>query len=425
VQERECVSACHRKADTLAANWLLCPPVSRDASRVEVALARSPDSPASEITSLLDAARDLASTLELRPLLEVLLDHLRVLVGYVGTAILILDGDELVFAGIRNPDSFTWDEARKIRYPVAVLREVWPRLCAGEAVIIPDVRGDTAEARAFRAAVGDESLRTSLAFIRAAIWVPLIVRDGLIGLLTVTASEPDVYTPRDAALALAIARQAAVGIENARLHERARRAAMLDERQRLARELHDSVTQSLYSIALYAEAGGRGVSQGELEASLTNVQEIADTTQEALGEMRLLLFQLRPQHLEEHGLTQALQSRLRAVEARAGLKVDFDCNANQRLPVEMEHELYRLAQEALNNVVKHARAHTVGVRLQVGTQTASLEVRDDGIGFDPSSRGVGGSGLCSMRQRAEQLGGVLHVVSAPDSGTLIRVQVPR
>ena len=406
-------------------NRLLCRPVAKEASLLTADSGQSPDLDTSETATLLDAARDLASTLELRPLLELLLDHLRALVGYVGTAILILQDEELVFAGIRNPDSFTWDEARNIRYPVAALRDVWPRLCAGEAVIIPDVRGDSAEAQVFRGAVGDESLRTSLAFIRAAIWVPLVVRDHLIGLLTVTTSEPDAYTPRDAELALAIARQAAVGIENARLHERARRAAVLEERQRLARELHDSVTQSLYSIGLYAEAANRAMSQREAEPSLRNVREIGETAQEALGEMRLLLFQLRPQHLEEQGLAQALQSRLRAVEARAGLNVEFDCAANQRLPAETEHELYRLAQEALNNVVKHAHARRVGVRLHIAAQTAKLDIVDDGIGFDPSCSGAGGFGLSSMRERAAHLGGVLHVESARGSGTLVRVEVPR
>ena len=406
-------------------NRLLCRPVAKEESPVEFELEGSPDLVASEVAALLDAARDLASTLELRPLLELLLDHLRDLVGYVGTAILILEHDELVFAGIRNPDSFTWDEARKIRYSVAALREVWPRLCAGEAVIIPDVRGDSPEAQVFRAAVGEESLRTSLAFIRAAIWVPMVVRVDLIGILTITTSEPDAYTPRDAELALAIARQAAVGIANSRLHERARRASALEERQRLARELHNSITQSLYSIGLYAEAANRAISGGEAEPGLSNLHEIGETAQEALGEMRLLLFQLRPQHLEEQGLAQALQSRLRAVEARAGLIVDFDCSAYERLPAETEHELYRLAQEALNNVVKHARARKIGVRLEIAAQTAKLEIVDDGIGFDASHSGPGGFGLSSMRERAAHLAGVLDVESAPGSGTLVRVEVPR
>jgi transcriptional regulator with GAF, ATPase, and Fis domain len=212
-------SASRDKRDGEARNGLLCPPVSQHATLLAADSEQSPDQQPSEIASLLNAARDLAPTLELRPLLELLLDHLRALVGYVGTAILILEDDELAFAGIRNPDSFTWDEARTIRYPVAGLRDVWPRLCAGEAITILDVLGDGAEAQIFRAVVGEESLSSSLAFIRAVIWVSLVVRDHLIGLLTITTSEPGAYSRRDAELALALARQGAVGIENARLHE--------------------------------------------------------------------------------------------------------------------------------------------------------------------------------------------------------------
>jgi GAF domain-containing protein len=154
-------------------------------------------------------------------------------VGYVGTAVLILEDRELVFAGMRGPESFTWDEARQIRYPVAGFGLLWPRLCAGEPIIIPDVYAEATEARIFRSMVGARSLRTSLAFIRSCMWVPLVVRDQPIGLLSITCPEPDGYTPRPAELALAIARQAAVAIENARLHERAQRATQhLEERTR-------------------------------------------------------------------------------------------------------------------------------------------------------------------------------------------------
>ena len=156
------------------------------------------------------------------------------------------------------------------------------------------------------------------------------------------------------------------------------------------------------------------------------MREIGETAQEALVEVRLLLFQLRPQHLEEQGLARALQSRLRAVEARAGLMVEFDCAAYERLPAETEHELYRLAQEALNNVVKHAHARTIAVRLGTAAQTAKLEIVEDGIGFDASRRArPGGFGLSSMRERAAHVAGVLHLESAPGSGTRVHVEVPR
>jgi signal transduction histidine kinase len=213
--------------------------------------------------------------------------------------------------------------------------------------------------------------------------------------------------------------------ENARLHERARQVAVLEERQRLARELHDSVTQALYGVSLQAEAATRALAAGDPEPATSNLREIRETTQEALGEMRLLLFELRPPLLEERGLIGALESRLRAVEARAGLVTELHGERAERLESEVEQELYRLAQEALNNVLKHAHARHVVVRLDVEHDRAILEVADDGVGFEPSLRGGDGFGLPGMRERAERLGGTLHLESAPGAGARIRVEVPR
>jgi signal transduction histidine kinase len=257
------------------------------------------------------------------------------------------------------------------------------------------------------------------------MWVPLVVRDRPIGLLSLTSPECDAFSERDAELALAIARQAAVAIENARLHERARQAAVLEERERLARELHDSVTQSLYAVSLHAEAAGRALTDGEPEPVASNLADIRETVQEALAEMRLLLFELRPPLLQEHGLAPALRARLRAVEARAGLAAAFEGEEVPRLRPEAEQELYRVAQEALNNVLKHAHASRVTVRLEVHDGQAVLEVVDDGVGFEPVVRGGCGDGLRGMRERAARLSGTLMVESAPGAGTRVRAEVPR
>jgi len=206
--------------------------------------------------------------------------------------------------------------------------------------------------------------------------------------------------------------------------QRALEVAVLEERQRLSRELHDSVTQSLYGISLYAEAAGRALTDGDSEPVATNLHEIRETTQEALGEMRLLLFELRPPLLQEQGLAAALGARLRAVETRAGLVAEFDCPGNERLPPNTEQELYRLAQEALNNVLKHAHAGRITVRLAVTNGHATLQVADDGVGFDPSLQGTDGFGLRGMRERAERLGGTLHIESSPGAGTRLQVEVP-
>jgi signal transduction histidine kinase len=206
--------------------------------------------------------------------------------------------------------------------------------------------------------------------------------------------------------------------------QRARQLAVLEERQRLSRELHDSVTQALYGISLYAEAAGRALTDGATEPATANLNEIRDTTQEALGEMRLLLFELRPPLLEEQGLAAALGARLQAVEARAGVVTDFDCHGDERLPPEQEQELYRVAQEALNNVLKHAHARRVTVHLAVANSHATMDIADDGVGFEPSGRGSG-FGLPGMRERVERLGGTLRIDSSPGSGTRLHLRVPR
>jgi signal transduction histidine kinase len=265
----------------------------------------------------------------------------------------------------------------------------------------------------------------SLAVIGSLMWVPMLVRDRAIGLLSLTSPRLDAFGERDAELALAIASQAAVGIESARLHERDREAGVLEERQRLARELHDSVTQSLYGVSLHAEAATRALAAGDVGPVDENLGEIRATVQEALGEMRLLLFELRPPPLEEHGLIGALRMRLRAVESRSGLTAEFVGDEAARLRPEAERELYRVAQEALNNVLKHAHASRVAVRLEIEATRAVLEIADDGVGFGADPRGGGGFGLPGMRERVERLGGALTVESAPGAGTRVRAEVPR
>jgi signal transduction histidine kinase len=380
-----------------------------------------------ELETVLSVSRSVASTLEMAPLLETVLDALRTAVDYSGAAILTFDesGEHLRFAHWRGPNAFTAEGAGPVRYRIADFQADWDTLCRDEPILIPDVCAETATARRFRQMVGEANLDSADAFIHSAIWVPLAVRGQITGLLSITSPRPNAYGLRDASLALGIARQAAVAMENARLHQRVREAAILEERQRLARELHDSVTQALYGVSLYAEAAGRALADGDVAPAADSLREIRETTQEALGEMRLLLFELRPPLLEAEGLAAALRSRLQAVEARAGLATDFQRQGEARLPAETEQALYRLAQEALNNVLKHAHAQHVTVRLDVSINSARLEIADDGIGFEPDLQGGGGFGLRGMRERTERLGATLRLESAPGAGTRIQVVVPR
>jgi PAS domain S-box-containing protein len=377
-----------------------------------------------ELTTLLEAGRELASAQDLRPLLESLLDHLEALVPHAGTAILVRDGDQLRYAAIRGgPDR--WDEAQHVRYPLVPDRGVWERWCREEPVMIADVLDESLEARLFRSLVAGE---TELDFIRSLVWVPLIVEGRFVGLMSVTRSTlgdvPQAFTPREIDLALGVGRQVAVAIEQAQLRERVRETAVLEERQRLARELHDSVTQGLFSLKLFAEAANRQLAAGAIEMASAHLRELRATAGEALAEMRLLVFELRPPLLEERGLAAALRTRLDAVEARSGLTTTSDLDERLRLTAPIEQEIYRIAQEALNNVLKHAHASRVSVTFQGDQQVVRLEIVDDGEGFD-SHKASGGYGIESMRERARRLGGTLLVESAPGRGTHLRLEVPR
>jgi signal transduction histidine kinase len=376
-----------------------------------------------ELAVLLGVSRGVASRLEMAPLLDTVLDALGSVVTYGRATIFTMDetGQALVSAQSRG-EGDPWGQPR---LRVDDFGGLWDRLVRDEPVVIADLHRAHPDATASLHLTGDDGMDPERWRIRSLMWVPLVVRGRIIGILSIASSTADLFGARDAVLALGIARQAAVAIENARLHERARQAAILEERQRLARELHDSVTQALYGISLYAEAAGRALADGDTAPAAANVREISTTTREALAETRLLLFELRPPLLEEQGLGAALRTRLQAVEARAGLEVTFHCQGEERLPPDQEAELFRLSQEALNNVLKHAHARHVQVDLDLTANPVVLEVADDGVGFDPSVNGAGGFGLPGMRERAERLGGTLSVTSAPGAGSRVRVEVPR
>jgi PAS domain S-box-containing protein len=372
-----------------------------------------------ELAALLEVGRELAATPELRPLLEALLTHLKALVDYAGVAVLLRDGEEVRYAFLGGPDR--WQEAQHVRYPVAGFEAAWERLGRDEPVVIGDVHDGSPDARRFRALTAGE---TGLDFIRSVLWAPLVAKGRLIGLLSIARSAPHAFTARDAALALAVARQAAVAIENARLHERDREAAALEERQRLARELHDSVSQALYSIALNAAAAGESLRRQDGRRTARQVRDVRRLAGAGLAEMRALIFELRAESLAEEGLVAALTKQAAAVEARHALKVRAALGPEPPLPLAAKEALYRIAQEALHNTVKHARARAAEVTLYQDEGRVALVVRDRGRGFDPGASFPGHLGLRSMRERAAAAGGALEVESAPRRGTTVRVTLP-
>jgi signal transduction histidine kinase/sugar lactone lactonase YvrE len=198
-----------------------------------------------------------------------------------------------------------------------------------------------------------------------------------------------------------------------------------EERNRLARELHDSVTQSLYGVTLYAKAASGHIAAGNVGRAAEHLHELQETAQDALAEMRLLIHELRPSILEEQGLEAALQARLMAVESRSGLKVEFEGNLDGRLPSNVEENLYRIALEAFNNTLKHACAQNLVVYLRQEKQAVILEISDDGVGFDPDQACQrGGIGISALKERVVRLQGRVILKSSPGQGTHIVVEVP-
>jgi signal transduction histidine kinase len=254
---------------------------------------------------------------------------------------------------------------------------------------------------------------------------PISAAGHIVGVLSVFGEAVQAFSAEDIALLTAIANHVGAVIESARLRHRAEEAAVMEERQRLAREMHDSVTQSLYSLNLFAEAAQDSICGGDLERTHHYLERLSATGQQALKEMRLLIYQLHPPALSEEGLAGALRQRLEAVEHRAGVQAQIVVDAPLVLPSRVESALYRIAQEALNNVLKHAHACRVVVRIGSQGEQVYLEVEDNGRGFDLDRvEGHGGLGLMSIRERAEELGGEVRVSSAPGTGTAVRVVVP-
>ncbi|MFQ6029163.1 MAG: PAS domain S-box protein [Dehalococcoidia bacterium] len=206
--------------------------------------------------------------------------------------------------------------------------------------------------------------------------------------------------------------------------ETQRELAVLEERNRLARELHDSVTQALYSASLMSEAGQRFADSGDSERVRHYLGRLGDTCQQALKEMRLLVYQLRPSVLEQEGIVGALRQRLDAVEQRAGVEARLIFADSLELPPKWEEELYRISQEALNNSLKYSAATSVTVRITAQNGGVNLEIEDNGVGFDPDAvADKGGLGLTSMRERVESIPGTLTIDSATGQGTRVRVSV--
>jgi len=374
----------------------------------------------------------ITANLSLPDLLQRAVDAIHELLGYPNVAIALLDpADPAVL--VLNTVGGSYKQILEGEYRIPVSEGLMgAAVRSRQVVLVNDVDADPRHMPT-PGAVG----------ITAELVVPIRLGDRVLGVLNVESGQA--FDDEDAASLGIVADQLAVAIENSRLYERGQYLAAFEERQRLARDLHDSVTQHIFGMNLIAQSLGPAARRdpAEAERRITRLLELSGM---ALSEMRALLTEMRPDAagdedlaltgialVRRSGLVEALRAHVAGfTDGEPG--VELDARTYRRQAPDVEEALFRIAQEALANVVKHAKAARVIIRLSADEAGARLYVRDDGVGFRPRDHdgerapvrtASGGLGLSSMRERAQALGGSLEVRSAPRRGTVVEARIPR
>ncbi len=374
-----------------------------------------------QLSTLLKVSHQVVSMLEVEPVLDMILDQLYDVVTYKSSSILTLTEDDLILVAYRGPRAA--EHIARRHFPAHLFQDTIHLFPEFNPLVVGDVQSHPEIIERFQAG-GQEQATFFLTYTRSWIGAPLVVGQRVIGLLSLSHDEPNFYSDEDIELLSVFVNHAAVAIENATLYKQAQIAAAAEERNRLARDLHDSVTQSLYSSTLFIEASRELMLADDSKNALHYLTRTGQVVQQALKEMRLLVYQLRPPELKEKGLIGSLQQRLDTVEKRAGVQARLLMDDLIELPIEVEEHLYRIAQEALNNSLKHAQAEHVKVYLRVLENQIMLEIVDDGQGFNPYSlEDQGGLGLSTMRERAEEIGGTFMIDSEYGKGTSVQVKL--
>jgi signal transduction histidine kinase len=371
-----------------------------------------------EQATLLEISQILASALELKP--GLILDQLRVIIGYTQAALFALEGLDLVALAVRGPEPL--ESVMPFRIPLAsqaTLIRLWN---GHQPQRIADVWCDDADALFLRSLLVGETA-VLLTDIHAWMWVPLAVKGKIIGGMAVAHTDPDHFTPHHADLALTMANQAAITMINAELHEQAQTVAVLEERQRLAQNLHDAINQSLFSAGLIAEVLPR-LWELNPEEARQSLEDLRRLTRGAQAEMRGLLVELRPLILTDSVLADLLRQLGNALTGRTNIPVTITVIGpeQQSLPANVQVAFYRICQEALHNITKHAQATQVEIQLKIEPTTIQLYIRDDGRGFDPTHSSSGQYGLTMMKERAQSVEAILTITSQPNQGTLIAIR---
>ncbi len=368
-----------------------------------------------EQATLLSISHTLGATLELRP--SVILDQLREIIEFTQGSLFVLEDSTLVTLAMTGAPQL--EQSAPIHIDLNSPENMDALFNRHLPVIIADIWNDDLQAQFLRTLLDGEAA-ILLEGMQSWMWVPLAVKGLMIGGIGVAHIERNYFTNHHEDLALIVANQAATTIVNAEFYRQAQELAVLEERQRLARNLHDAVNQSLFSASLIAEVLPRlwDRDQDQARESLDDLRRL---TRGAQAEMRALLAELRPSTLTDSSLGDLLRLLGNALSGRANLPVTVTVIGEYTLPADVQIAFYRIAQEALYNIAKHAKASQVEINLNKAGAVVELHICDNGQGFDLQQSFPGHYGLGMMRERAEVVGAQLCVASQPGRGTEVTV----
>ena len=369
-----------------------------------------------EQATLLAISHTLASTLEPQP--DLILGQLQEIIAYTYGGLFVLDGSTLVTLALRG--SQLLEQSAPIHLHLKTPEILVALFNQHQPILIADIWGDDPQAQFLRSLLNDDT-SVLLAGMQSWMWVPLAVRGRLLGGIGVAETTQDFFTNHHAELGLSVADQFAITMRNAELVGKAQALAVSEERQRLAHDLHDAVNQSLFSAGLIAEALPRLWEQDQQQAR-QSLEDLRILTRGALAEMRALLAELRPSTLTDASLSDLLRLQGNAFTGRTSVPVVLTVTGESHLPADVQVAFYRVCQEALNNIAKHAKASHVRMDLRQDEALVELCIRDDGQGFDTQQIFSGHYGLGMMRERAEDVMAALSVTSRPGQGTELSIR---
>ena len=387
-----------------------------DRNHAEQVLHKHAETRTHEQETLLAISHTLASTLQLQP--DLILEQLREIIEYSRGGLFAVENSSLVTLAMRGTP------LAEQSLPLHVHLQ-GPEILAGlfndnHPVRIADMGGDDPKAKALHSLLNDGAA-VLLNGMQSWMWVPLTVKNRIFGCIGVAHEKRNHFTSHHADLALSVANQAALTMANAELYEQAQTLAAFEERQRLARNLHDAINQSLFSAGIIAEVLPRlwERDQEQVPQSLGDIRRLIRGAQ---AEMRALLAELRPSTLIDSDLDDLLHLLGNALSGRIDIPVIVTVPEEVVLPTEVQIAFYRVCQEALNNIVKHAEASLVEINLTHDEMATELRIRDNGQGFDPEQTDPGHYGLKMMSERTESVGAQLSITSQPGHGTELTVR---